>query len=162
MTPSWYGVHYPTIEDLVLHAERLGAFVGFAEIGEDAVFFPPDPLRNEPPVILLPEGVGLLRQSWLLAHELGHLSQHSGPKGERSHGKEECQADCWAACALIPETRILAYHNACLDSMVAALSAHFEDLPLIDCPSRRLAGRIARVRLNCLAKSCPGIFQELA
>ena len=54
----------------------------------------------------------------------------------------------WAACALIPEARIRAHRNACLDAFVGALSAHFEDLPLTNCASRRLAGRIAKIRLK--------------
>ncbi len=67
------------------------------------------------------------------------------------YGKEENQAERWAACALIPESRIRAYGNASEDAMMAALSSHYEDLPLEDCPARRLAAKIARTRLHVLS-----------
>jgi hypothetical protein len=66
-------------------------------------------------------------------------------------GKQEFRADVWAVCALIPFDRIQAHQNACEDAMIAALSAHFEDIPLTDCPVRRLAGRIAQIRLQTLS-----------
>jgi hypothetical protein len=42
------------------------------------------------------------------------------------------------------------YANASEDAMVAALSAHYEDLPLVECPQRDLAGYIASIRLRAL------------
>jgi Zn-dependent peptidase ImmA (M78 family) len=148
--PAWYGHRYPTMGDLVDFAGAMGCHVGYASIGEEAIYFPPDLARKEPPVILLPKGIGPLRACWLLAHELGHLVQHSGPKGRLFYGKEESQAKRWAACALIPWARIRHHGNASMDAMVAALSAHYEDLPLFDCEVRRLAGDIATIRLKYL------------
>jgi len=100
-------------------------------------------------VILLPWVTGL-REVWLLAHELGHLVQHAGPRGELLYSKDEAQANRWAARALIPEKRVRAYANASLDAFIGALSAHYEDLPLEDCPARRLAAHIARIRLKAV------------
>ena len=127
-------------------AGEFGAGVGFADI-PFGVFHP---CVEGVPVIILPADSFLLDKVWFLAHEIGHLVQHSGPKGKREHGKEEAQANRWAACALIPELRIHAYHNASLDAFIAALSANYEELPLVDCPSRRLAAEIARHRLRAL------------
>ena len=104
-------------------------------------------------MILLPQSAHGLRAYWSLAHELGHLVRHVGPRGELLNSKDEVQADQWAACALIPLARIQAYQNASPDAMIAALSAHYEDIPLIDCESRRLAGRIARIRLRALEEA---------
>jgi Zn-dependent peptidase ImmA (M78 family) len=146
--PRWYGKRYPTLEDLVLHAEGLGCRVGYADIGTEAIYFPPE--GDEPPVILLPEGQGPLRTVWLLAHELGHLMQHSGPKGAINYARDEWQANRWACCALIPQARVQAYGNASLDAFIGALSKHYEDLPPEDSEARRLAAHIAWHRLRCL------------
>ena len=146
--PLWYGNAYPSMEDLSAFAESLGALVGYCDMGGEAIYFAGEGL--EPPVILLPTGVGLLRLAWTLAHELGHLVQHSGPKGELMWGKNERQADEWAACALIPKARIRRHRNASLDAFIGALSAHYEDLPLESCPERELAARIARIRIQAL------------
>lgn len=148
MIPTWYGSRYPSFDDLVQIAEKMEARIGVADIGGEAIFFPADWAKNEPPVILIPEGAGPLRRVWLLAHELGHLMQHEGYTPSRT--KQEAQANRWAACALIPESRIDLYENACPDAFIAALSAHYEDLPPMDCPSRRLAARIANIRLEAL------------
>lgn len=128
--------------------EGLGCGVALAAIGQEALFVAGE--GQEPPVILLPKWVGLLRQAWLLAHELGHLTQHEGPKTVWTYGRDEAKADRWAACALIPEAAVRRHQNACEDAFMGALSRHYEDLPAHPCPSRRLAGRIASIRLGCL------------
>lgn len=148
MKPSWYGRRYPTFQDLAAFAEDLGAVVHLGTLPA-AAFIP-----GEIPVLLIPDQHGPLASAWFLAHELGHLVQHTGPKGELFWSKNESQASRWAACALIPAARIRAHENACIDAFVGALSAHFEDLPLRVCPARRLAGRIARIRLSCLEVLC--------
>lgn len=148
MTPGWHGRRYPSLEDLELAAEALGARVLHAEIGEEALFVPA--LPPVPPAIILPLGQGPLRTAWLLAHELGHLYQHFGPKGQAQHDREQAQANRWAACALIPEAAIRRYQNASEDAFMGALSRHYQDLPTYPCPERKLAGRIARIRLGCL------------
>lgn len=105
------------------------------------------------PSIIIPRNVGALNQHWLLAHELAHLVKHSGPKGLAQWRREEAQADRWAACALIPDARIHFHANASLDSLIASLSAHYEDLPYFDCPARCLAAKIAKIRLKILEVS---------
>jgi len=145
--PSWFGRKYPTWNDLLQYAEKLGCKVGYADIGENALFVAG--MGSQPPAIILPAEDGLLA-FWLLAHELFHLSHHTGPRSQLLYSKGETQADQWAARALIPEHRIRAHGNASLDAFIAALSAHYEDLPLIDCPARRLAAHIAGVRLKLL------------
>jgi Zn-dependent peptidase ImmA (M78 family) len=99
---------------------------------------------------MIPLYSGSLERAWLLAHEIAHLTLHSGPKGALFRAKNEAQANKWAACALIPEARILLYMNACMDSMIAALSSNYEDIPLMNCPSRVLASEIARYRMQAL------------
>jgi len=101
---------------------------------------------------LIPEAQGILARHWSLAHELGHALRHAGPIPGLK-GKQEAQANHWASCALIPEARILHHQNASIDAMIAALSAHYEDIPFIDCPNRRLAARIGKYRLEALAAS---------
>lgn len=147
MNPEWYGKRYPSIDDLEAHAWDLGGVVVEGPIST-AFYYSPKP--GECPVIGLPSGLGPLEKAWLLAHELGHLCQHLGPKGELFYAKNEAQADRWAACALIPEKAIRRYQNASEDAFIAALSKHYEDLPQHSTPTRRLAGRIARVRLQIL------------
>ena len=147
---NWLGRRYPSFEDLVLLAEARGALVGFADLGEEALFIASEGL--EPAAILLPIGLGNLRACWLLAHEIGHLVQHEGPKGKWLYSKSERQANRWAACALIPEARVRLHANASLDAFIAALARHYEEIPPVDCDLRRLAARIARERLSCLAE----------
>ena len=147
--PAWYGHSYPTWEELEAYAWRLGATVEFGPVQKGA-FFPSFPEYGVPAMIGIPQDSGPLAQFWTLAHELGHLVQHAGPKGELFWGKNEAQANRWAACALIPETRVQTYRNASLDAFIGALSAHFEDLPPNNCSARRLAGRIARTRLKII------------
>ena len=125
-----------------------GIGIGYADI-PFGLYYPEFMGRR---VILLPVNAGPLEMIWTLAHELGHALQHSGPKSTWSYSKGEAQASRWAACALIPYERIAEYQNASIDAMIAALSAHYEDLPLEDCPSRDLAARIARIRLDSLAQ----------
>lgn len=150
MLPTWYGKRYPTLADLQLYAQNLGAEVTLAPIGEEALYVPP--FGQVPAVIILPRGLSPLRECWLLAHELGHLVQHSGPRGALLWSKDERAADHWAACALIPMAAVRRHQNASEDAFVGALSRHFEDLPSQNSPSRRLAGYIARVRLAVLMK----------
>jgi hypothetical protein len=146
--PAWFGVRYAKFHDLEALAASLGVGIGYADIPLGLFY----PALMGVPVIVLPSRAGPLETIWALAHELGHALRHSGPKGSLSYGKEEDQASRWAACALIPYDRIMSYRNASMDAMVAALSAHYEDLPLEDCPSRELAGKIAQHRLDALAQ----------
>jgi Zn-dependent peptidase ImmA (M78 family) len=148
MLPDWYGKRYPLFSDLLIFCESLGALVGEAAIGAEALYVAPDLERKEPAVILLPSGCGPLRSCWLLAHELGHLMQHAGPRGHLLYGKDERAANHWAARALIPEALIQYHQNASLDAFIGALSRHYEDIPAEDCPLRDLAAEIARQRLN--------------
>lgn len=148
MRPDWYGRHYPKLLDLVTFGESLGAGIWIGRTPA-AAYFP-----GEPPMILVPNQHGPLDTVWTLAHELGHLCHHAGPKGKLFWSKNETQANRWAACALIPEARILAHQNASLDAFVGALSAHYEDLPPENCPARKLAGRIARIRMKHLEFIC--------
>jgi Zn-dependent peptidase ImmA (M78 family) len=154
--PHWYGLHYPTIEDLEAYAWELGAKVvyGNGNISKGA-YFPAFEDYGIPAVLVVPNHSSHLAQIWSLAHELGHLVLHMGYTSPWTRAKQETQAERWAACALIPEARIRKYENASLDAFIAALSAHFEDLPLHDCPQRKLAGKIARIRLK-------SVIQEVA
>jgi len=147
MKPPWYARRYPSLGDLEKYAEEMGAIVVSGPIGENALFVAG--AAAEPPVIILPE-VSPLRLCWLLAHELGHLAQHAGPRGQLLYTKDELAADRWAARALIPEAAVQRYRNASMDAFVAALWRHYEEFPMEDCPTRALAGRIARVRLDLL------------
>jgi Zn-dependent peptidase ImmA (M78 family) len=144
LRPDWYGSRYPNLEDLVIFGESLGAGVRFGRLPA-AAFAPSDP-----PVLLVPAQHGPLNTAWTLAHEIGHLVQHTGPRGELLWSKDEHQANRWAACALIPEARIHMHHNACLDAFIGALSAHYEDIPLSACMTRRLAAKIAKIRMKHL------------
>ena len=145
--PTWFGKRYVRFSALEELASTLGVEIVYADIPFGLYFHNVMGIQ----IIELPISQGALEKIWSLAHELGHAIQHSGPKGPLSYGKEEAQANRWAASALIPNERILSYLNACEDSMVAALSAHYEDLPMEDCPARRLAGRIAQIRLQTLS-----------
>lgn len=147
MQPAWYGKTYPTFDRLEEFAELLGAAT-FATRASVPAYWPGD--LDTAPGIFIPERFGPLERTWALAHELGHLVQHSGPRGELLWAKDEAAANRWAACALIPERRVQAYKNASQDAFVAALSRNFEDLPAWDCPARRLAGKIAAIRLKAI------------
>lgn len=153
MIPAWLGRKYPTFDDLVEFAWKLGAFV---IIGATPIAFCTMPGPEGVAVIGIPEDRGPLGRTWGLAHELGHLVQHTGPRGALLWSKDEAQANRWAACALIPEAAIRRHANASLDAFIGALSRHYEDIPLIDCPERALAAEIARIRLQSLAdgRSC--------
>lgn len=146
MTSAWFGHRYPKWRDLERHAEALGAVV--VENGTPKAAFIADPSLGGP-MIVIPKGLPPLERIWNLAHELGHLIQHTGPL-PRSRTKQEAQADRWGSCALIPEARIQAHGNASEDAFIAALSAHYQELPMHDCPERRLAAKIARIRLKTL------------
>jgi len=146
MKPPWYGRLYPSLRSLEGYAESLGAGVGYAAIP----FALYHPNVDGVPVILLPADYGPLARCWGLAHELGHLVRHAGPRGHLLYRKDERTADCWAARALIPEAAVRRYRNASMDAFIAALWRHYEEFPMEDCPTRALAGRIARVRLGCL------------
>lgn len=152
--PDWFGLRYPSQEDLEAYACDLGASVVSGPVPKGA-YFPARVLNDgmcAPPVIVVPDSSPLAR-AWSLAHELGHLVLHSGPKGELYWRRDEAKANRWASCALIPEARIALHSNASTDAFIGALSAHFEELPLIDCASRRLAGKIARHRIHALSVS---------
>jgi hypothetical protein len=147
--PNWYGKKYPSIEDMESYAALHGAIVARGSI-PGALYVPGGAVEPEsPPMILLPIR-GPLEMAWLFAHELGHLVQHAGRRGEYLRSKDEAAADRWAARALIPEAAVRRHRNASLDAFIAALSAHYEDLPLEDCPQRRLAARIANIRLKAV------------
>jgi Zn-dependent peptidase ImmA (M78 family) len=130
-------------------AENHGCLVSMSN-GRVPAFHPGN--EDVGPSIFIPKTAGILEQFWMLAHELGHLLNHRGYINAMSRDRQESQAERWAACALIPFDRIAAYSNACEDAMIAALSAHYEDLPYEDCPARELAGKIARIRLESLAQ----------
>jgi len=156
--PDWYGERYPTELDLVSCAEAIGAWVALRPLPAAAYI---QGLPGAPPMLFVPSQRGPLATAWALAHELGHLCQHSGPPapadGDRApslrliRSRDEHQANRWAACALIPEARIRHYMNAGIDSFMAALSANYEDLPPCDCPQRALAHKIAQHRLDALS-----------
>ena len=147
--PAWYGHRYPTREDLEGFAWDLRTSVVYGPVSKGA-YFPTNPGFGRPAVIVIPEALGPLARTWSLAHELGHLVEHAGPKGEMFRRKNEAQANRWAARALIPEKRIRAYAKASIDAFIASLSANYEDIPFIDCPARSLAGEIARIRIKAL------------
>lgn len=150
--PGWYGRRYPTLQDLEDHAWDLGAMVVRGPIYSACIVYSNDP--EDCTVICLPAGLPPLEEHWQLAHELGHLTLHAGYTTPWAHGRQEAQADRWAARALIPQARVRAHANASVDAFVAALSAHYEEIPLEDCATRHLAGKIARVRL--------GLVEEVA
>jgi hypothetical protein len=148
MQPDWYGRKYPTFEDLEAHASELGALVGVGDVPK-ALYIPKGCICDgSPAMIQIPQALGLLERTWLLAHEVGHLVQHEGARGEHLKGKDEHQADRWAAQALIPEEAVRRSRNASVDSFIGALSKHYQDLPPENCPDRALAGRIAKIRLS--------------
>ena len=144
MQTNWYGKRYPMLQDLEAFAESMGALVAYGVF--PAAFLPEG---DGGPIIFIPSSANGLERIWLLAHEIGHLLRHSG-QPPYMKGKQEFAADVWAARALLPCERIQAHGNACPDAFIGAISAHYEDLPLIDCPARRLASQIAQIRLGSL------------
>ena len=151
MSIDWLGVRYPSWDDLVSMAEDLAIPV-VEDIAPRPVFVGAD---NGGPLILIPQGLSPLHRMWALAHELGHAVRHSGPL-PLARGKQEAQANHWAACALIPESRVHLHQNASLDTFIGALSAHYEEIPYQDCALRKLAARVAKYRLQALEKSLRG------
>jgi len=145
--PSWFSRRYPTLLDLEEHAWALGAVVMRGAIPSAVIVFVPAPGFH---VICLPMGLSQLEEVWQLAHELGHLVLHEGYGGEWARGRQEAAAMRWAAQALIPESAVRRHKNASQDSFIGALSAHYEDIPLHDCPQRRLAAEIATIRLKAV------------
>lgn len=143
---NWFGRRYPSLGDLESLADAMGVPVAWGPFPGAAYLAPMD----GGPALFMPSDRGPLETVWLLAHELGHLrAAHEGK--DRIHpSRKECQASRWAACALIPEARILHHGNASEDAFMGALSAHFEMLPYEDCPARELACRIARTRMQAL------------
>jgi hypothetical protein len=146
--PTWWGESYPRWYDLERLAEEYGCLVIMTH-GRVPCFFPGD--EKVGPAVFIPVKAGTLERFWMLAHELGHLVHHTGPRNDLLYSKGEVQANIWAAETLIPRARIDAYGNASLDAFIGALSAHYEDLPLLDCPARLLAARIASIRLHSLS-----------
>ena len=146
--PAWWGELYPRWYDLERLAEDYGCLVIMSH-GRVPGFFPGN--EEAAPAIFIPVKAGTLDRFWYLAHELGHMILHLGPRGDMLYSKDEVQANIWAAGTLIPRARIHLYGNACEDAFIGALSAHYEDLPLEDCPARRLAARIASIRLHSLS-----------
>ena len=146
--PAWYARHYPSRKDLEDHADRLGALVLYIpELPAGAIVFMKPPARH---VICIPAGLGPLDEIWQLAHEVAHLVLHGGYISEWQHDRQEHQADIWAARALIPTAAMHRHRNASEDAFIAALSSHYEDIPLVDCPQRRLAAEIATIRLSTM------------
>ena len=145
--PSWFSHRYPTRVDLEEFALTLRTKVVHDRQVEAGCI-----LQVAPPgvnIIFLPMGLGDLAECWQLAHELAHLVLH--PEGYISpytYTRQEAQARKWAAQALIPEAAVRRHKNASQDAFIAALSAHFGDIPLRDCAERRLAAEIAAIRLR--------------
>lgn len=146
--PTWYGITYPTDELIKDFAWDLGAVVVNGPISHAVICW-----TGDDTVICIPDSLSPLESIWELAHEVAHLVLHRGYTSESERSRQEHQANRWAACALIPEARIRYHSNACEDAMIAALSAHYEDLPLVPCPQRRLAHQIATLRLNALKEN---------
>jgi len=148
---TWFSRKYPTITDLEDLAWDRGAVVMRGPISHACIVYSPDP--EDPTVICLPEGLGVLAECWQLAHEVGHLVLHAGYSSPWAYGRQEAAAMRWAAQALIPESAVRRHKNASLDAFIGALSAHFEDIPPQDCPERRLAAEIAHIRLKAVQEA---------
>ena len=145
--PAWFSKRYPTVGDLEEHAWALGAVVVRGPCQAAGIVYVEAPGTH---VICLPEGMSPLAEVWQLAHELGHLVLHRGYSSPWAHDRQEAAAGKWAAAALIPEAAVRRHRNASEDSFIAALSAHYEDIPLRDCHQRRLAATIAAIRLRAV------------
>jgi len=145
--PTWFSRRYPTLSDLESLANDLRTKVVWDALVPGAYIVQvAKPGWN---VIVLPTGLGLLDETWQLAHELGHLMLHPGGYiSEHTYQQQEARANAWAARALIPEAAIRRHRNASLDAFIAALSRHYQDLPYEDCQERRLAAEIAAYRLR--------------
>jgi len=143
--PTWHGFTYPTYEQIESFAWDLGAVVVNGPIKHAVICWSAEDI-----VICMPDSLSPLERIWELTHEVAHLVLHRGYTSESARSRQEAQANRWAACALIPEERIRMHSNACEDAMIAALSAHYEDIPMVPCPQRELAHHIAVVRLNAL------------
>ena len=146
-TPAWFSLRYPCLFDLEAHAWSLGALVQRGACTDAGIVYVTPPGFH---VICLPEDLGPLDEVWQLAHELGHLVLHEGYTSEWTYRRQEAQASRWAARALIPQAAIQRHCNASLDAFIGALSAHYEDIPLEDCPQRRMAAEIATIRLKAV------------
>lgn len=147
--PSWYGQTYPTQDNLLDFAWDLGAAVTFGRVSKGA-YFPANPDYGEDAVLVVPDHNEDLPKIWSLVHEVGHLVLHLGYTSPWTRAKQETQAERWGACALIPQERIRAHKNASVDAFIGALSLHYQDVPPENCAVRRLAARIARIRLQAL------------
>lgn len=145
---DWFGRRYPSIKDLEDAAWQLGCVVVRGPVS-NAFFIPPSAALPYG-TIGIPDTHGPLETAWALAHEVGHALLHAGRLGPLQRDKQEAQADRWAARALIPRARVAHHRNASLDAFIGALSAHYEELPLEDCAARRLAARIAQIRLRAV------------
>jgi Zn-dependent peptidase ImmA (M78 family) len=72
--PRWYGLDYPTYQNLINYAKKLGANIG--KTGFETAAFIRATHRSKA-TILMPEQTGNLKAVWDLAHEIGHLYQHA-------------------------------------------------------------------------------------
>ena len=146
--PTWFAKRYPSVGDLEKSAWELNAVVVRGPIDSSCIVYSPDP--EEVTVICLPQDLGPLEEVWQLAHEVGHLVLHQGYSSPWACGRHEAAAERWAAQALVPESAVRRHRNASVDAFIGALSAHYEDLPMEDCPQRRLAAKIATIRLRAV------------
>lgn len=144
MTPWWYGRYHPKLKDLVVFGESLGAGIHLDHLPA-AVFVPDDP-----PIIMVPCQHGHLSTVWTLAHELGHLCHHSGRDGQLHWHAGEHKANQWAAGALLPSQRMPLIGFLRLDDLIDDLSNHFEYLHPQNHDARKLARKIARIRLRSI------------
>ncbi len=145
--PPWYGRSYPSTQSLEDYAWELGAVVVRGPCISARIIYVDAPGTH---VICLPQDLGPLEEAWQLAHELGHLVLHRGYSSPWACGRQEAAAEKWAAAALIPSEAVRRHRNASIDAFIGALSAHYEDIPLRDCPQRRLAATIAAIRLRAV------------
>lgn len=151
---SWFGRKFPSQDDLEETAWGLGAVVVYGAVPTAFCC-----MHAEGPIIGLPVDAGVLEKAWLLAHEIGHLKWHVGPRGVMLYGKDERQANEWAAAALLPLARLKSYRSASIDSFIAALSRNYEEIPCVDCVQRRLAGFVSGIRMDVLHR---GAYEKSA
>lgn len=148
MLPWWYGVEFPTLNELEALANNTGVPVAYVRTKQP--FLQWDNIG--PLCIIVPNYNGPLARSWAVAHELAHLLLGHGPLGAHLGSPQEVEADEWAACALIPNTRLHEYGSPCVGSLINALSRNFQEAP----PNggiRKLAARIAYARLRTIEKA---------